>query len=75
MTGSWRRSGIGRDLVRRLENQFLVEGASGVQLEVRLSNLPAQKFYRDIGYREVFQIAQYYANGEDAVVMMKWFSI
>jgi ribosomal-protein-alanine N-acetyltransferase len=75
VTGSWRRSGIGRDLVRRLENQFLVEGASGVQLEVRLSNLPAQKFYRTIGYREVFQIAQYYANGEDAVVMMKWFSI
>lgn len=75
VTASSRRSGIGRDLVRRLEHQFIIESASGVQLEVRLSNLSAQRFYRAIGYREVFQIAHYYANGEDAVVMMKWFRI
>jgi ribosomal-protein-alanine N-acetyltransferase len=75
VTASYRRSGIGRDLVRRLEHQFIIESASGVQLEVRMSNLGAQRFYRSLGYREVFQIAQYYANGEDAVVMMKWFRI
>ncbi|MGB4196055.1 MAG: ribosomal-protein-alanine N-acetyltransferase, partial [Methanoculleus sp.] len=33
----------------------------------------AQEFYRRLGYREVFQVASYYSNGEDALVMMKWF--
>lgn len=75
VSSRFRRTGIGRDLVRRLEHQFIIESASGIQLEVRLANLPAQRFYRILGYREVFQIAKYYANGEDAVVMMKWFGI
>jgi len=70
---AFQRRGIGRLLVQRAEHQFAFELASAVQLEVRLSNIPAQRFYRKIGYREVFRIAGYYANHEDAVVMMKWF--
>jgi len=70
---SFRKKGVGRILVRREEHQFAIELASGVQLEVRLSNYAARQFYRNIGYREVFHIDRYYANGEDAVVMMKWF--
>lgn len=69
----FRSRGVGRMLVRREEHQFAIELATGVQLEVRLSNYAAQQFYRKIGYREVFHIDRYYANGEDAVVMMKWF--
>lgn len=69
----YRRRGIGRLLVRRVEHQFALELATGVQLEVRVSNNAAQQFYRRMGYREVFGIDQYYANGEDALVMMKWF--
>jgi ribosomal-protein-alanine N-acetyltransferase len=73
VTRAYRKRGIGRILVQREEHQFAVELASGVQLEVRVSNQAAQQFYRRLGYREVFQIAGYYANGEDATVMMKWF--
>jgi len=69
----FRNSGVGRMLVEREEHQFAIELAAGVQLEVRLSNYAAQQFYRKIGYREVFLIDRYYANGDDAVVMMKWF--
>jgi [ribosomal protein S18]-alanine N-acetyltransferase len=69
----YRRQGIGRLLVRRLEQEFAIEGARGVQLEVRITNTDAQKFYRRQGYREVFHIGCYYANEEDALVMMKWF--
>lgn len=65
--------GIGRKLVARAEHQFAVEGASGVQLEVRVSNLTAQRFYEKNGYQDVFLIPEYYANGEDALVMMRWF--
>jgi len=69
----YRRRGIGRLLVNRVEHQFALELASGVQLEVRFSNIPAQRFYHRMGYRDVFGIEHYYANGEDAIVMMKWF--
>ena len=65
--------GIGRQLVARLERQFLIGLASAATLEVRVRNIPAQKFYRKLGYHEVFRIAEYYANREDAIVMMKWF--
>jgi ribosomal-protein-alanine N-acetyltransferase len=71
----FRKKGVGKLLVQREEHQFAIELASGVQLEVRLSNYAAQQFYRKIGYREVFHIDRYYANGEDAVVMMKWFRV
>ena len=69
----YRRRGVGQHLIRRLEQEFALSGASGVQLEVRITNTGAQEFYRRLGYREVFQIASYYANNEDALVMMKWF--
>ena len=68
-----RNQGIGRQLVKRIEHQFVLESASGIQLEVRVSNLKAQAFYRKIGYEEAFVVSRYYANGEDALLMMKWF--
>ncbi|NTV00616.1 MAG: ribosomal protein S18-alanine N-acetyltransferase [Methanoregulaceae archaeon] len=68
-----RKQGIGRMLVRREEHQFAIGMAIGVQLEVRVSNQAALDFYRRLGYQEAFGIASYYANGEDAIVMMKWF--
>jgi [ribosomal protein S18]-alanine N-acetyltransferase len=69
----YRHLGIGRQLVKRIEHQFMLESAFGIQLEVRVSNVNAQSFYRKLGYHEAFGIARYYANGEDAIVMMKWF--
>jgi len=69
----YRRRGIAKLLVNRVEHQFALELATGVQLEVRVSNIAAQRFYRRMRYREVFGIEHYYANGEDAIVMMKWF--
>jgi len=70
---TYRHRGIGKLLVRRVEHQFALELATAVQLEVRISNTAAQRFYTRLGYRHVFGIDQYYANGEDAFVMMKWF--
>jgi ribosomal-protein-alanine N-acetyltransferase len=73
VTSPYQHRGIGRLLVNRIEHQFALELAGGVQLEVRSSNTVAQKFYRRLGYCDVFRFAHYYSNGEDAVVMMKWF--
>ena len=73
VTTAYRRRGIGKLLVLRLEHQSALELATGVQLEVRVGNTIAQRFYHRLGYRNVFEIESYYSNGEDAVVMMKWF--
>ncbi|MCU0633203.1 MAG: ribosomal protein S18-alanine N-acetyltransferase [Methanolinea sp.] len=73
VTPALRKAGIARRLVEREEQQFAVELATGVQLEVRVSNRDAQQFYRRLGYRQVLRFGGYYANGEDALVMMKWF--
>jgi len=48
------KKGIGRMLVQRVEHEFLIMCASGIQLEVRLSNKNAHKFYSKLGYRDVF---------------------
>jgi len=69
----YRRQGVGQHLIHRLEQEFMLSGANAAQLEVRISNTGAQEFYHRLGYREVFQIASYYANGEDALIMMKRF--
>jgi ribosomal-protein-alanine N-acetyltransferase len=71
VTAAYRGKGLGRLLVSRLERQFVLEGAEGVLLEVRTSNIDAQEFYRKLGYREAFLLSGYYSNGEDALVMMK----
>jgi len=68
------RRGIGGSLLRRLELEGMVRGAGGMQLEVRVSNTAAQEFYRKYGYAQVFVVDRYYSDGEDAILMMRWFS-
>lgn len=67
----FRKRGIGSLLVLRAEQQFLLEGAGAVLLEVRTSNTPGQSFYRTLKYSDVYRIHAYYSNGEDAIVMRK----
>lgn len=69
----YRKMGLGGRLMQRIEYEFLVCGAEGSQLEVRVSNGDAISFYRKQGYSQVMVVGGYYNNGEDAVLMMKWF--
>ena len=69
----YRKMGLGGRLMQRMENEFIVSGAEGSQLEVRVSNGDAISFYKKLGYSQVMVIGGYYNNGEDAVLMMKWF--
>lgn len=68
-----RKHGIGAALVRRAENAAMIQKATAMQLEVRVSNSSAISFYTRLGYEPVFQICGYYSNTEDAIVMMRWF--
>jgi ribosomal-protein-alanine N-acetyltransferase len=65
-----RRRGVGRALVRRVLTTFAAAGVTAVFLEVRESNLPAQRLYEGFGFKEVSRRRRYYQRPvEDAVVL------
>lgn len=66
----FRRSGIGTRLMGILEGFFGREGVELVWLEVRASNLGAQRFYRELGYRAK-ERAPFYYGDEDGIIMEK----
>ena len=66
-----RRRGYGRRLMYSIERGFSQRGSRTVRLEVRTSNLPAQKLYFDLGYRIVRRMPHYYTSGHDGYLMIK----
>jgi len=68
---NYRGRGIGSALLRQFEKEALDRGATHVYLEVRRSNVRAQRFYLRWGYRVVGVKEAYYSNGEDALIMAK----
>ena len=65
-----RRRGVGRALVRRVLTTFAASGVAAVFLEVRDSNLPAQRLYEAFGFQEVGRRRRYYQRPvEDAVLL------
>lgn len=66
----FRRCGIAKSLLVFTLEQLKEVGAREVFLEVRRSNAPAQKMYKDFGFREIGIRKGYYGdNKEDAIVM------
>ncbi len=68
----YRRRGIGsallRETIRAVGEAY---GAEALYLEVRVSNEPAIRLYEKFGFVKVRRITAYYADGEDAYVMVK----
>jgi len=67
----FRRRGIGRDLLDRTMEALWGNGASELQLEVRVSNQLAIEMYSNAGFKQERVIPGYYSDGEDAVLMTK----
>jgi ribosomal-protein-alanine N-acetyltransferase len=67
----FRRCGLGRRLVRWLEESAIVAGTFEVSLEVRASKMNARRFYRALGYSEADVLPGYYDRIEDAVRMTR----
>ena len=64
------RRGLGERMVAGLVTEAQRNGACLVTLEVRMSNLAAQKLYAKLGFVEVGERRRYYNdNGEDALLM------
>ena len=67
----FRRQGIARRLIARLERWAKDQGASEILLEMRVGNAEARPLYQSLGYSEVRVRKDYYAPGMDAIVMSK----
>lgn len=66
-----RRSGLGRRLMAEVEQGFLRRGITTVRLEVRTSNVAAQKLYLNLDYKIVRRMSRYYTSGDDGFLMVK----
>lgn len=67
----YRMKGIGKDLLKTVEHEFIAKGFDKVTLEVRKSNRGAIGFYEKQGYKWSYIVKGYYADGEDAMVYEK----
>lgn len=65
-----RQQGVGERLLRHALLVGQRQGAQSANLEVRWSNLPARALYKKFGFSEVAVRRRYYANGEDALLML-----
>jgi ribosomal-protein-alanine N-acetyltransferase len=67
----FRRQRIGRTLLQQVVEQARSRNSSRVTLEVRVSNIAAQKLYDSVGFMSRGLRKGYYSDdGEDAVIMV-----
>lgn len=67
----YRRQGVARRMLDWLSASALTAGISGIQLELRESNLDARRFYLKQGFGETVRVPGYYQGRESAVRMMR----
>ena len=65
----YRGCGLGQWLMLALIDKAQERGARVATLEVRISNLPAQKLYDKLGFDVVGTRRKYYRDGEDGLIM------
>jgi len=66
-----RRRGVGRQLIRWLEETAETAGTFVIGLELRASNASALQFYKKLGYRELGEVTGYYQGVEPAIRMSR----
>ena len=66
----FRRFGVGSQMIRKLIGKLSAQRRSRIMLEVRETNLAAQLFFRENGFRAVSVLREYYEDTpEDAYLM------
>lgn len=68
----WRRRGIGSRLLERAISVLTARGADRVKLEVRATNEDARALYKRFGFEAHHVVSSYYADGEDAIVLVAY---
>jgi len=70
---SFRRRGVGKELLKKLLEVLKEEGVEEIFLEVRESNVPAIKLYESLGFRRIGLREGYYGNENAFVFCLKTF--
>jgi [ribosomal protein S18]-alanine N-acetyltransferase len=71
----FRRRGVGSQMAKKLIGKLSHDRRSRIMLEIRETNLPAQLFFRALGFRAVSVLRQFYEDTpEDAYLMQYRFS-
>lgn len=68
---NWRRRGVGRGLLKWLEDSCRVAGITEIHLEVRADNQTALRFYNALGFTPARTIPGYYCGRVTAVRMWR----
>jgi [ribosomal protein S18]-alanine N-acetyltransferase len=67
----YRRTGTGRAMIQKLIGKLTNQRRNRISLEVRETNLPAQLFFRELGFRAINTLRGYYIDtSEDAYKMI-----
>jgi ribosomal-protein-alanine N-acetyltransferase len=59
---SYRRKGVGTQMLREMEKILKEKGINECHLEVREDNHPALKLYQNSGYQKIAVLEKYYGN-------------
>jgi ribosomal-protein-alanine N-acetyltransferase len=71
---SHRRLGIGTQMMGKLFAKLSVERRDRILLEVRERNLPAQVFFRSLGYRAITVLKDFYEDSTEDAYLMQFLS-
>lgn len=70
VSDSVRRRGIGSQMIRKLVDKLSPQRRNRIMLEIRETNLSAQLFFRDLGFRAISLLRDFYEDtAEDAYLM------
>ncbi|MEN6407214.1 MAG: ribosomal protein S18-alanine N-acetyltransferase [Thermoguttaceae bacterium] len=69
---AYRRRGVGSQMVAKLTAKLSMQRRSRIVLEVRETNLGAQLFFRENGFRAVSVLRSYYADTPEDAYMMQF---
>ena len=69
---AWRRQGVGQGMVEKLLSKLTVERRNQVLLEVRETNLDAQLFFRDMGFRAIAIINDNYRDSDEDAYLFQY---
>lgn len=68
-----RRNGVGRAMVEKLVGKLSEQRRNRIVLEVRETNLAAQKFFRAMGFRAISVLSDFYDNCDEDAYLMELF--
>lgn len=68
----YRRRGVGSSLIESFLGDCMIQSIKRVELEVRPTNIPAQRFYERWGFQQVGTIEDFYTDGEDCIKMVRF---